>query len=125
MLAVDRTNSRVANLFDSYHPAILRVLNDIAIQCLDYELPFSLCGELAADPEGALLLIAMGYRNLSMSPSAINKVKYVLRRLHVSDMEALLKTCLAAKNAKQVHRLLREFIIHHKLSQILYTSSVL
>ncbi|MGB0859967.1 MAG: phosphoenolpyruvate--protein phosphotransferase [Pseudoalteromonas spongiae] len=124
MLAVDRTNSRVANLFDSYHPAILRVLNDIAIQCIDYQLPFSLCGELAADPEGALLLVAMGYRDLSMSPSAINKVKYVLRRLNASDMEQLLVTCLAAKNAKQVHRLLREFIIHHKLSQILYTSAV-
>ena len=124
MLAVDRTNSRVANLFDSYHPAILRVLNNIAIQCADHQLSYSLCGELAADPEGALLLVAMGYRDLSMSPSAINKVKYVLRRLKASDMKKLLDECLASKNAKQVHRLIREFIIHHNLSQILYTSAV-
>ena len=124
MLAVDRTNPRVASLFDSYHPAVLRALNEIARQCLTCEFPFSLCGELAADPEGAILLVAMGYRNLSMSPSAINKVKYVLRRLNTGDMSSLLVDCLQAKNAKEVHRLVRAFIIHHNLSELLYTGSV-
>lgn len=122
MLAVDRTNSRVAHLFNTYHPAILRVLNDIAEKCTHSQLPFSLCGELAADPQGALLLVAMGYRDLSMSPSAINKVKYVLRRVHVSDLNALLTDCLSAISAHQVTHLVKAFIIHHKLSHILYTS---
>lgn len=87
---------------------------------MEYELPFSLCGELAADPEGAILLVAMGYRSLSMNPSAINKVKWVLRRLKITDMEALLKSCLAQSSAIEVHRIIRSFIISHGLSQLLY-----
>lgn len=122
LLAVDRTNSRVAQLFDSYHPAVLRALHHISKQCLTLELPFSLCGELAADPEGAVLLLAMGYRNLSMSPSAINKVKYVIRRLTIADMQRLLEKCLAVSTAKQVRDLMRAFFIEHQLSQLLYTS---
>ena len=122
MLAVDRTNSRVAHLFNTYHPAILRVLNDIAEKCTHYQLPFSLCGELAADPQGALLLVAMGYRDFSMSPSAINKVKYVLRRVKVNALKVLLTDCLSATSSQQVHHLVKEFFIHHKLNHILYTS---
>ncbi len=121
LLAVDRTNSRVASLFDSYHPAVLRALHDIAQQCVAVELNFSLCGELAADPEGALLLIAMGYRNLSMSVASIGRVKYVLRRLKTADMERLLADCLMAATANQVHQHLHQFILSQNLSEILYS----
>lgn len=120
LLAVDRTNSQVAELFDPYHPSVLRALNQIAQNCMQYELPFSLCGELAADPEGAILLVAMGYRSLSMNPSSINKVKWVLRRLKITDMEDLLKSCLGQSSAIEVHRIIRNFIILNGLSQLLY-----
>ncbi|TMP76933.1 hypothetical protein CWB73_21050, partial [Pseudoalteromonas phenolica] len=100
LLAVDRTNAQVADLFDPYHPSVLRVLNQIAQQCELHELPFSLCGELGGEPEGAILLIAMGYRRLSMNISSLNKVKWVLRRLRVTDMEALLENCLAQPSSK-------------------------
>lgn len=123
LLAVDRSNARVAELFNPYHPAVLRVLNNVAKECLSYELPFSLCGELGGDPEGALLLIAMGYRRLSMNYSSLNKVKWVLRRLKVSDMESLLADCLAQSNAKQVLRLTRNFMIEHQLGDLFYTPS--
>ncbi|MEM6982568.1 MAG: phosphoenolpyruvate--protein phosphotransferase, partial [Pseudomonadota bacterium] len=121
LLAVDRANARVADLFNPYHPAVLRVLNNIASECEHYELPFSLCGELGGDPEGAILLIAMGYRRLSMNLSSLNKVKWVLRRLNVSDMEQLLSECLAQPNAKQVLRLTRNFMIEHQLGNLFYT----
>ncbi len=93
----------------------------MARECQQYELPFSLCGELGGDPEGAILLIAMGYRRLSMNLSSLNKVKWVLRRLHVSEMEALLKECLAQSSAKQVLRLTRSFMIEHELGNLFYT----
>ncbi|WP_213608855.1 phosphoenolpyruvate--protein phosphotransferase [Pseudoalteromonas sp.] len=121
LLAVDRSNARVADLFNPYHPAVLRVLSNIANECEHYELPFSLCGELGGDPEGAILLIAMGYRRLSMNLSSLNKVKWVLRRLNVSDMEQLLDECLAQPNAKQVLRLTRNFMIEHQLGNLFYT----
>ncbi|AOT09403.1 phosphoenolpyruvate--protein phosphotransferase [Pseudoalteromonas luteoviolacea] len=123
LLAVDRANSRVAKLFEPYHPSVLRALNRIARECQALELPFSLCGELGSEPEGAILLIAMGYRKLSMNISALNKVKWVLRRLKVKDMEMLLGQCLQASSAIQVHRYLRDFIVGQGLSEIIYTQS--
>ena len=122
LLAVDRNNTQVAELFDPYHPSVLRVLNQIANTCQDVELPFSLCGELGGEPEGAILLMAMGYRRLSMNILSLNKVKWVLRRLRVKDMETLLTECLAQSSVKQVHRLLRSFMIKHGFSELLYHS---
>lgn len=122
LLAVDRTNAQVADLFEPYHPSVLRVLNQIAQQCELHELPFSLCGELGGEPEGAILLIAMGYRRLSMNISSLNKVKWVLRRLRVTDMEALLERCLAQPSSKQVRRIIKEFMIEHHFAELLYTS---
>ncbi|TMO65189.1 phosphoenolpyruvate--protein phosphotransferase [Pseudoalteromonas aurantia] len=122
LLAVDRNNTQVAELFDPYHPSVLRVLNQVANTCQDVELPFSLCGELGGEPEGAILLMAMGYRRLSMNILSLNKVKWVLRRLRVKDMETLLTECLAQSSVKQVHRLLRSFMIKHGFSELLYHS---
>ncbi|KAF7774199.1 phosphotransferase system, enzyme I, PtsP [Pseudoalteromonas citrea] len=122
LLAVDRNNTQVAELFDPYHPSVLRVLNQIANSCQDIELPFSLCGELGGEPEGAILLVAMGYRRLSMNILSLNKVKWVLRRLRVEDMELLLNDCLVQSSVKQVHRLLRSFMIKHGFSELLYHS---
>ncbi|MBB1292677.1 MAG: phosphotransferase system enzyme I (PtsP) [Pseudoalteromonas rhizosphaerae] len=121
LLAVDRSNARVADLFNPYHPAVLRVLQKVAKECQQYEMSFSLCGELGGDPEGAILLIAMGYRRLSMNYSSLSKVKWVLRRLKASDMEALLAECLAQSTAKQVLRLTRNFMIEHQLGELFYT----
>ncbi|MCG7537823.1 phosphoenolpyruvate--protein phosphotransferase [Pseudoalteromonas sp. OOF1S-7] len=123
LLAVDRANAQVAELFEPYHPSVLRVLKKIADDCQQLELPFSLCGELGGEPQGAILLVAMGFRRLSMNISSLNKIKWTLRRLAVKDMETLLKQCLAASSAKQVHRLLREFLIAQGLSELLYTKS--
>ncbi|KZN49559.1 signal peptide protein [Pseudoalteromonas luteoviolacea CPMOR-2] len=123
LLAVDRANARVAELFEPYHPSVLRALYKIARDCQSLELPFSLCGELGGEYEGAILLVAMGYRRLSMNISALNKVKWVLRRLKVEDMEELLDKCLSASNAIQVHRFIREFLISHNLEELLYTHS--
>ncbi|WP_282130905.1 phosphoenolpyruvate--protein phosphotransferase [Pseudoalteromonas aliena] len=121
LLAVDRSNARVAQLFNPYHPAVLRALNQIASDCEYHQMPFSLCGELGGDPEGAILLIAMGYRRLSMNLSSLNKVRWVVRRLNASDMKTLLAACLAQSSAKQVLRLTRNFMIEHGLGDLFYT----
>jgi phosphotransferase system enzyme I (PtsP) len=121
LLAVDRSNARVAQLFNPYHPAVLRALKQIASDCEYHQMPFSLCGELGGDPEGAILLIAMGYRRLSMNLSSLNKVRWVVRRLNASDMKTLLAACLAQSSAKQVLRLTRNFMIEHGLGDLFYT----
>ena len=79
LLAVDRNNPRVAQLYHSYHPAVLQALVRIAHDCHAVGKPVSICGELAGDPGGAVLLMAMGYDALSMNAASLPRVKSVIR----------------------------------------------
>ncbi|WP_068545755.1 phosphoenolpyruvate--protein phosphotransferase [Thalassotalea crassostreae] len=108
LLAVDRNNSRVASLYDSYHPAVLRALNLIAETAQADLIELSLCGELASEPGGALLLLAMGYDKLSMNAQNIPKIKWVLRHIDYKQAKLILSHCLMLKTAKQVHNYLNE-----------------
>src|SRR5262249_29853379 len=76
--AVDRGNSRVSGRFDALSVPVLRALRDIAERGHAHNKPVTLCGELASKPIGALALVALGYRSLSLSPSAVGPVKALL-----------------------------------------------
>jgi phosphotransferase system enzyme I (PtsP) len=78
LYAVDRGNARVADRFDPLSRPVLTALKAIADKGRAYGKPVTLCGELASKPIGALALIALGYRSLSLSPSAIGPVKALL-----------------------------------------------
>jgi phosphotransferase system enzyme I (PtsP) len=108
LLAVDRNNARVANIFSSYHPAVLRALKLIAEQANKNMVPLSLCGELASEPAGALLLLAMGYDKLSMNPHSVARIKWVIRHVELRQAKQILQRALAFVNAKQVHSYLNE-----------------
>ena len=108
LLAVDRNNSRVANLHDAYHPAVLRALNSIAKQSAKYLVPLSLCGELAGEPAGALLLLAMGFDKLSMNGHNIARIKWVIRHVDFEEAKIILTHTLTLTTAKQVHSYLNE-----------------
>jgi phosphotransferase system enzyme I (PtsP) len=79
VLAVDRNNARVANLFDHLHPAVTHAINSVVDDAHAEGRPVSVCGEMAADPVGALLLNGMGVDELSMSAGALLRIKWVLR----------------------------------------------
>jgi phosphotransferase system, enzyme I, PtsP len=89
--AVDRSNSRVADRFDQISAPVLRVLRDIADRGRVFGKPVTLCGELASKPIGALALVGLGYRSLSLTPSAIGPVKSMLLELDAGRVEALLR----------------------------------
>ena len=108
LLAVDRNNAQVSDLYDSYHPAVLRALNFIAEESSQYLVPLSLCGELASEPAGAILLMAMGYDKLSMNPHNIPKIKWVIRHVELHRAKTILSHALLFSTAKQVHSYLRE-----------------
>lgn len=108
LLAVDRNNAQVANLHDAYHPAVLRALNSIAEQSAKYLVPLSLCGELAGEPAGALLLLAMGFDKLSMNGHNIARIKWVIRHVDFKRAKVILAHTLKLTTAKQVHSYLNE-----------------
>jgi phosphotransferase system, enzyme I, PtsP len=91
LYAADRSNSRVADRFDQISAPVLRVLRDIADRGRVFGKPVTLCGELASRPIGALALVALGYRSLSLTPSAIGPVKSMLLELDADKIEALLR----------------------------------
>ncbi|MEZ7984241.1 MAG: phosphoenolpyruvate--protein phosphotransferase, partial [Pseudomonadales bacterium] len=90
LLAVDRNNPSVAELYNSYHPAVLQALANIASASHAAGKPVSICGELAGDPGAAVLLMAMGYDSLSMNATNLPKVKSVLRSVSKVEADALL-----------------------------------
>ena len=68
----------------------------------------SLCGELASEPAGALLLLAMGYDKLSMNPHNIAKIKWVIRHVEFHQIKMMLADVLTLSTSKQVHSYLNE-----------------
>jgi phosphotransferase system enzyme I (PtsP) len=88
LYAVDRGNSRVADRFDPVSAPVLRALRDIAFKARKHGKPVTLCGEMASKPIGALALTAIGYRSLSLTPSAVGPVKAMLLELDLRRAEA-------------------------------------
>lgn len=86
-LAVDRADPRVGHLYAPFHPGVVRLLGDIVAAAREAKAPLSVCGEMAASREGALLLVGLGYRELSMAPTSIRQIRYVLTTSSVKDME--------------------------------------
>lgn len=102
LLAVDRNNPRVAGLYHSYHPAVLQALFKIVCDAHAVGKQVSVCGELAGDLGGALLLTAMGYDALSMNAASLPKVKAVIRRVSLSWAQDLLRRVMSLDNHQVV-----------------------
>ncbi|MBK8970622.1 MAG: phosphoenolpyruvate--protein phosphotransferase [Hahellaceae bacterium] len=102
LLAVDRNNPRVANLYQPFHPAVLHALYKISLDAQAAGKPLSICGELAGDPGGAIILTAMGYRFLSMNAVNLPRVKLVLRSISMEWAEDVLRRLLACDTPQLV-----------------------
>jgi phosphotransferase system, enzyme I, PtsP len=97
--AADRGNVRVAERFDAISAPFLRALKAIADKGRAHAKPVTLCGELASKPIGALALVAIGYRTLSLSPSAIGPVKAMLLDLRAAKAAELLQPLIDSPTA--------------------------
>ncbi|MDX3775538.1 phosphoenolpyruvate--protein phosphotransferase [Chromatiaceae bacterium AAb-1] len=115
LLAVDRNNARVANLYDAKHPAVLRALNQFGQQAHGLQFPVSICGELAGEPGGVLILAAMGFQSFSMNSSNLAKIKWLLRRIELAELQALLPDILACTSAKDVRQQVQRFLEQKQL----------
>lgn len=107
LLAVDRTDPRVSALYEPLHPAVLRTLDQIALAARTHGRPLSVCGEMAGQPLEAVLLVGLGYRELSMAPSSIPRVKAAVREVREKDARALARRCLGLATSTEITALVR------------------
>lgn len=113
LLAVDRNNPRVAELYHSYHPAVLQALRAIITGARKANCPVSVCGELAGDPLGAILLVGMGYDTLSMSSANLLRVKAVLRQMTLAEITAIVDVACQLAHASAVRDHLEKAVADH------------
>ena len=109
VLAVDRTDDRVSRLYEPLHPAILRLLRGVARAGRRRDIRVAVCGEMAADPVLLALLVGLGLREFSMSPSAIPLAKQALRQLNAADAARVAVRALKAPTAEAVDKQLTDF----------------
>ena len=95
-LAVDRADPRVGHLYDPFHPGVVRLLADMVTAAREAKTALSVCGEMAASREGALLLVGLGYRELSMTPSSIRLVREVLSSSRSGEIESVVARAILA-----------------------------
>lgn len=106
LLAVDRNNAQVADLYDSLHPAVLRAVQQIISRAQAHNKPVSVCGEMAGDPAATILLVAMGVDSLSMSASSLLRVKWVIRNLTRARACEILDEVLLMEDTASIRRYL-------------------
>ena len=117
VLAVDRNNIQVTTPYDSLHPAVLDAIRCVVKGAHRHGKRVSVCGELAGDPAGALLLLGLGVDSLSMSPTLLGEVKRVIRCCNRADARRLAEATLAMGDGFAIHR-----HVHAELERIQHCS---
>jgi phosphotransferase system enzyme I (PtsI) len=107
-LAVDRGNKDVAGLYNSVDPAVLRLI-DMTVQASDASnTPLTLCGQMSGNPTYTMLLLGMGFRQLSITPGAIPEIKKIIRSVTIEHCEAIARHVLTMENAREARVFLKE-----------------
>jgi phosphotransferase system enzyme I (PtsP) len=105
LLAVDRNNENVAELFSSLHPAVLKAMRQILEGARRMNTPVSVCGEMAGDPLGVMALLGMGIENLSMSVGSLLRAKKVIKSFALSELSEMFEEAISMPDSEDI----REF----------------
>lgn len=109
LMAVDRLNDRVAHLYEPAQPAVLRTLRWIMNEANRMNRPISVCGEMASDPIYVSLLLGMGASSLSVIPSMLPEIKYLMRNMDMDAIRELVQEVLLLNDATAVIGRLEQF----------------
>lgn len=101
-LAVDRLNEKIAHLYEPTHPAILQLINTTIQSAHNHGIPVCVCGEMAGDPVLVPLLAGLGIDELSVAASLVPPVKFVVRRLKLSEARDLARFALNSESAGEI-----------------------
>jgi phosphotransferase system enzyme I (PtsI) len=114
-MAVDRVNEWVSYLYEPLHPALLKLIGDVARAGREAGISVTVCGEMAGDPVVAPVLIGLGIHELSMSAVSIPEVKSVLRGSAVADLERLVKRVISLPTAQDIREEVADYLDQHGL----------
>jgi phosphoenolpyruvate-protein phosphotransferase (PTS system enzyme I) len=106
-LAIDRSNENVGYLYEPLHPALLRLIKNVIDAGKAAGIPVSMCGEMAADPIYAVVLIGLGLEIFSMNPSSIPIIKNIVRSVRYRDCRRIAEMALQKRTAQEIE----EFVI--------------
>jgi phosphotransferase system enzyme I (PtsI) len=109
-LAIDRVNEHVSYLYEPLHPAILRIIRNIVQTAHQAEIPVAICGEMAAEPTYALILLGLGLDEFSMTPASIPKMKRILRMSRFEDAVALVEQVFHFQTASEIECYVRDWM---------------
>ncbi|NLB63491.1 MAG: phosphoenolpyruvate--protein phosphotransferase [Fibrobacter sp.] len=107
-LAVDRSNEKIADLFQPHHPAVLRMINQVVQAAHAHGVTVSVCGEMVVEPLSALLLIGLGVDELSMTPWNIMEIKKFIRSITYEEARATAQKALGLPDATEINRYLKQ-----------------
>jgi phosphotransferase system enzyme I (PtsI) len=107
-LAIDRINEQVAYLYEPLHPAVLRMLRGVVSAAHNEGIWVSMCGEMAGDPLYALVLVGLGFDELSMAPGSIPMMKRIIRSVTYGQAFEVAQRMFGCATAREVESLLRQ-----------------
>ena len=111
-LSVDRINPNVGYLYNHFHPAVLQLIQRTIKAASDHGIWSGMCGEMASDPYAAVILMAMGITELSMSAPSIPRVKEMLRSVSYDEAQKHLAKVMEMETGEQVLKYLHEALAH-------------
>ena len=109
LLAIDRGNNRIAHLYEPAHPAVLRVIKQVIDDAQRHKIKVAVCGEMAGDPVYAPLLLGLGVDELSMTPTLLPAVKFLIRNTKFIDAKQLATEALAQTDPRKTYALVEAF----------------
>ena len=110
-LAVDRINEHVSYLYEPLHPAVLRIIRWVVRSGHEAGIPVAICGEMAAEPIYAVVLLGLGLDEFSMNPLSIPKVKKVLRMSKLEEARLLVEQLFQFSTASEIEAFLRDWMV--------------
>jgi len=107
MVAVDRTNVRVAHLYKRLPPSILRIVKNVVEAGHSKGIWVGMCGEMAADPLASLILLGLDLDSLSVSPATLPEIKKIIRSVNYTDARQIAEKALQMKTSEQIEIYIR------------------
>jgi len=113
-LAVDRANEFVSYLYKPFHPAVLRLIQSVIQAARRAEKDVVVCGEMAADPLSAIVMLGFGLRTFSMNPIFIPRIKKALRSVECRTAEKIVEEMLKLRSAQEIEEyVIEEILVRH------------